>query len=446
MRYDVFVSYSHASDSLLSERVQEGLQRFAKPWWRRRSLSVFRDQTGLTANPGLWSSIAEGMDESRHFVLLASPNAVLSDWVAREVEYWIANRPPETLSIVLTDGEVAWDWQARDFDWARSSAVPVAMSAYFAEEPRHIDMRWARSEVQLDLTNGRFRDQIAELAAPIHGMAKDDLTGEDVRQHRRTIRTAWLAGTALLLLTAAAVVTSITAIDRADAANHAKGQLDATNQELEATNERLLTTNQELDARKQELQATNERLDATNQDLDQANGELDEKNQELEATNDELRTTNHELDERKQELEHTNETLDATNQELDQANGELDERNQELEATNKELSIANQALRISTATIECRNAQLTAEKEELARRTRELARAALAIHSAIELTPLTPGMPSSDPTQQLLDTIADLEDKVNSYEGQLKNIRDNLAPYLRYAEVGAVIDVSLAAC
>jgi hypothetical protein len=397
MRYDVFVSYSHESDSLLSERVQEGLQRFAKPWWRRRSLSVFRDQTGLTANPGLWSSIAEGMDESRHFVLLASPNAVLSDWVAREVEYWIANRPPETLSIVLTDGEVAWDWQARDFDWARSSAVPVAMSAYFAEEPRHIDMRWARSEVQLDLTNGRFRDQIAELAAPIHGMAKDDLTGEDVRQHRRTIRTAWLAGTALLLLTAAAVVTSITAIDRADAANHAKGQLDATNQELEATNDELLTTNQE-------------------------------------------------LDERKQELEHTNETLDATNQELDQANGELDERNQELEATNKELSITNQALRISTATIECRNAQLTAEKEELARRTRELARAAIAIHSAIELTPLTPGIPSSDPTQQLLDTIADLEDKVDSYEGQLKNIRDNLAPYLRYAEVGAVIDVSLAAC
>jgi hypothetical protein len=282
MRYDVFLSYSHASDSLLSDRVQEGLQRFAKPWWRRRSLSVFRDQTGLTANPGLWSSIAKAMDESRHFVLLASPNAALSDWVAREVEYWRGNRPPETLSILLTDGEVAWDWKARDFDWARSSAVPLAMGAYFAEEPRHIDMRWARSEVELDLTNGRFRDQIAELAAPAHGVAKDDLTGEDVRQHRRTIRTAWLAGIALLLLTAAAVVTSIIAIDRADAADHAKGQLDATNQELEGTNRELRTTNQELDERKQELEATNGRLDAANDELDQTNEELDENNQELE--------------------------------------------------------------------------------------------------------------------------------------------------------------------
>ena len=39
MGYDVFVSYSHAGDDLLSERVQDGLQRFAKPWWRRRAWS-----------------------------------------------------------------------------------------------------------------------------------------------------------------------------------------------------------------------------------------------------------------------------------------------------------------------------------------------------------------------------------------------------------------------
>jgi hypothetical protein len=51
--YDVFISYSHAGDDLLSERVQDGLSRFAKLWWRRRALNVFRDRSALSAKPGL---------------------------------------------------------------------------------------------------------------------------------------------------------------------------------------------------------------------------------------------------------------------------------------------------------------------------------------------------------------------------------------------------------
>ena len=36
--YDGFISYSHAADDLLAPRLQAGLQRFAKPWWKRRDL------------------------------------------------------------------------------------------------------------------------------------------------------------------------------------------------------------------------------------------------------------------------------------------------------------------------------------------------------------------------------------------------------------------------
>ena len=52
MGYDVFISYSHGGDDLLSERVQEGLTQFAKPWYRRRALNVFRDRTALVGEPG----------------------------------------------------------------------------------------------------------------------------------------------------------------------------------------------------------------------------------------------------------------------------------------------------------------------------------------------------------------------------------------------------------
>ena len=57
--YDAFISYSHAADGLLAPRLQAGLQRFAKPWWKRRALRVFRDESSLSANPHLWSSITE---------------------------------------------------------------------------------------------------------------------------------------------------------------------------------------------------------------------------------------------------------------------------------------------------------------------------------------------------------------------------------------------------
>ncbi len=123
MRYDVFISYSQAADGLLSERVQSGLARFAKPWWRRRALSVFRDQTGLTANPGLWSSIADAIDNSRYFLLLASPEAAASTWVAREVAQWRAKHGSDGMLVVLTDGEIVWDDNANDFDWTASTAL-----------------------------------------------------------------------------------------------------------------------------------------------------------------------------------------------------------------------------------------------------------------------------------------------------------------------------------
>ena len=86
--YDGFISYAHAADDLLAPRLQAGLQRFAKPWWKRRAVRIFRDDASLSANPHLWGSITEAMDGSGWFVLLLSPDASESEWVNREVEYW----------------------------------------------------------------------------------------------------------------------------------------------------------------------------------------------------------------------------------------------------------------------------------------------------------------------------------------------------------------------
>jgi len=68
--YDGFISYSHAANDLLAPRLQAGLQRFAKPWWKRRALRIFRDESSLSANPHLWSSITTALDGSDWFVLV----------------------------------------------------------------------------------------------------------------------------------------------------------------------------------------------------------------------------------------------------------------------------------------------------------------------------------------------------------------------------------------
>ncbi|MEU4163833.1 TIR domain-containing protein [Actinoplanes sp. NPDC026670] len=234
MPFDGFISYSHAADGRLAPAVQRGLHRLAKPWHRRRALWIFRDQTGLSVTPKLWTSIQDALDGSKHFVLLASPEAAASPWVNREIEHWLATKSPDRILPVVTDGEWGWDPATRDFT-AESTAVPHALRGVFAEEPLYLDLRWARDDLHLSLQHVRFRDAIAQLAAPMHGVSKDELEGEDVRQHRRARRLSVVAVTALVVLTLVTSLTGFVAVRNAEratlAANEARLQEELASQQ-----------------------------------------------------------------------------------------------------------------------------------------------------------------------------------------------------------------------
>ena len=90
-----------------------GLQRFAKPWWQRRALRIFRDESSLSANPHLWSSITEALDESEWFVLVAQPDAAASPWVNQEIEYW-KNEPGFVTHSSGAHGWTVWLGLVRD--------------------------------------------------------------------------------------------------------------------------------------------------------------------------------------------------------------------------------------------------------------------------------------------------------------------------------------------
>src|SRR2546429_8459108 len=107
--YDAFISYSHAKDKPVASALQSVIQKLGKPWYRRRALRVFRDDTSLSATPHLWPTIEEALDRSQYFILLASPEAAASKWVNKEVAHWLDRYSINTLLIGLTDGDLVWD-------------------------------------------------------------------------------------------------------------------------------------------------------------------------------------------------------------------------------------------------------------------------------------------------------------------------------------------------
>jgi hypothetical protein len=216
--YDAFISYGHAKDKPIAGALQSVVQKLGKPWYRRRALRVFRDDTSLSATPQLWPSIENALSESRYLILFASPEAAASPWVGKEVEYWLEHRNPSTLLIGLTAGELSWDDSASDFAWSAKTPLPKALQGRFASEPKWVDLRAYRDGA--DPRNTQFIELGADFAAAIHGMPKEDLLSQEVRQQRRALTLAWGAAASLLVLLGAAVLLYLTAEARRQAATH----------------------------------------------------------------------------------------------------------------------------------------------------------------------------------------------------------------------------------
>jgi hypothetical protein len=218
MKYNAFLSYSHAADNALAPALQSALHRFARPWNRMRALRVFRDKTSLAASPELWPAIVAALSDADWFLLMASPAAAQSRWVQREIEWWLENRSPQKMLVLLTEGELVWDEAARDFDWQRTDGLPSLLRGRFASEPLWIDLRWAQAGETMNLRHGAFRLAVLDIATPLHGKSKDELDGEDVRQFARTRRLTAGAVTALVLLTISSIGAAIFAVRQRDEA------------------------------------------------------------------------------------------------------------------------------------------------------------------------------------------------------------------------------------
>ncbi|MFD6221167.1 toll/interleukin-1 receptor domain-containing protein [Nocardia asteroides] len=212
---DVFISYSHTTDSALSPGLQTAMQRLGRVWYRGRALRVFRDQTDLPAADDLGREIRIALERARYFLLLASPEAARSTWVGNEVDHWMRHRERGTFLIAITDGAAVWDDEAGDFEWSATNALPARLAGYFVEEPLWVDLRRHRY-TKPDLRDAVFKDAVATLAAPIHGMDKRALIKYDGRQHRYVVAALGLFLIAALVASLGFVVQRKAASDERD--------------------------------------------------------------------------------------------------------------------------------------------------------------------------------------------------------------------------------------
>ena len=114
MRFRAFVSYSHA-DATIAQKLHRKIETYRLPQRLRdretydpdngRLGRIFRDREDLPAAEDLSESVKQALAGSQVLVVICSPDAQASIWVAREIELFRALHPGRPVLAALVRGE-----------------------------------------------------------------------------------------------------------------------------------------------------------------------------------------------------------------------------------------------------------------------------------------------------------------------------------------------------
>ena len=184
-RFAAFISYSHA-DADAAAKLQRRLERYRLPKRvaaaRTNSVTslgpIFRDREDLAAAASLSAAIRDAIGRAEALVVMCSPDAAASPWVAAEIELFRELHPDRPILAALVSGEPA-------------VSFPPALTVD-GNEPLAADLRPEGDGAQLGFL---------KIVAGIAGVPLDTLIQRDAqRRIRRVTAITASAVTAMLIM------------------------------------------------------------------------------------------------------------------------------------------------------------------------------------------------------------------------------------------------------
>lgn len=260
-RYRAFVSYSHR-DQAFGRRLHRQLERYAVP--RRlvgrltargptpkRVAPVFRDREELSAAHDLTAEIRAALSNSGALIVVCSPNAAASPWVAREIELFRELHPDRPVLAALAAGEPG-----------EAFPLPLTRAGGATTEPLAADFRRDGDGPRLGLL---------KLVAGVLGLGVDELVQRDAQRRLRGVMA--VTGAALAGMLAMGLLTTVALTSRAEAERHRaeaerqreiaeRQTVEALRQSGEARRQRSVALANEAEAARQAAEARRQRAEA----------------------------------------------------------------------------------------------------------------------------------------------------------------------------------------